>query len=71
MSISQNVGGISSYLSNMRTTEGYHEFKTGVKNSLNKIPGIGPAAIKQIHKTKDSIKRLMIPGMFFEDMGLT
>lgn len=71
MSISQNVGGISSYLSNMRTTEGYHEFKTGVKNSMNKIPGIGPAAIKQIHKTKDSIKRLMIPGMFFEDMGLT
>lgn len=71
MSISENVGGISSYLSNMRTTEGYFELKAGVKNSLNKIPGFGPAAIKQIHKTKDSLKRLMIPGMFFEDMGLT
>ena len=71
MSISENVGGISSYLSNMRTTEGYFELKAGVKNSLNKIPGLGPAAIKQIHKTKDSLKRLMIPGMFFEDMGLT
>lgn len=71
MSISENVGGISSYLSNMRTTEGYFELKAGVKNSLNKIPGLGPAAIKQIHKTKDSLKRLVIPGMFFEDMGLT
>ena len=71
MSISENVGGISSYLSNMRTTEGYFELKAGVKNSLNKIPGLGPAAIKQIHKTKDSLKILMIPGMFFEDMGLT
>lgn len=71
MSISENVGGISSYLSNMRTTKGYFELKAGVKNSLNKIPGLGPAAIKQIHKTKDSLKRLMIPGMFFEDMGLT
>lgn len=71
MSISENVGGISSYLSNMRTAESYHGLKTGVKNSLNKIPGIGPAAVKRIHKTKDSIKRLVIPGMFFEDMGIT
>lgn len=71
MSISENVGGISSYLSNMRTAESYHELKTGVKNGLNKIPGIGPAAVRKIHKTKDSIKRLVIPGMFFEDMGLT
>ena len=71
MSISENVGGISSYLSNMRTAESYHGLKTGVKNGLNKIPGIGPAAVTRIHKTKDSIKRLVIPGMFFEDMGLT
>lgn len=71
MSISENVGGISSYLSNMRTAESYHGLKTGVKNGLNKIPGIGPAAVKRIHKTKDSIKRLVITGMFFEDMGLT
>ena len=71
MSISENVGGISGYLSNMRTAESYHGLKTGVKNGLNKIPGIGPAAVKRIHKTKDSIKRLVIPGMFFEDMGLT
>ena len=71
MSISENVGGISSYLSNMRTAEGYNELKMGVKKSLNKIPGIGPATVRRLHKTKDSIKRLIIPGMFFEDMGIT
>ena len=71
MSISKNVGGISSYLGNLRTAEGYHDLKTGVKKSLNKIPGIGPATVKKIHRAKDSMKRLIIPGMFFEDMGIT
>ena len=71
MSISKNVGGISSYLGNLRTAEGYNDLKIGVKKSLNKIPGIGPATVKKIHKAKDSMKRLIIPGMFFEDMGLT
>lgn len=71
MSISENVGGISNYLSNLRTASGYNEFKMGVKKSLNKIPGIGPATVKKLHKAKDSIKRLVIPGMFFEDMGIT
>lgn len=71
MSISENVGGIPSYLSNLRTAESYHDLKTGVKKGLNKIPGIGPATVNKIHKTKNSIKRLMIPGMFFEDMGIT
>ena len=47
MSISKNVGGISSYLGNLRTAEGYHDLKTGVKKSLNKIPGIGPATVKK------------------------
>ena len=50
MSISKNVGGISSYLGNLRTAEGYHDLKTGVKKSLNKIPGIGPARRKALMK---------------------
>ena len=70
MSISENVGGISSYLSNLRTAESYTDLKSEVKKTLNKVPGIGPAMVQRIHKTKDSIKQLMIPGMFFEDMGL-
>lgn len=70
MSISENVGGISSYLSNLRTAESYTDLKSEVKKTLNKVPGIGPVMVQRIHKTKDSIKQLMIPGMFFEDMGI-
>ena len=70
MSISENVGGISSYLSNLRTAESYTDLKSEVKKTLNKGPGIGPVMVQRIHKTKDSIKQLMIPGMFFEDMGI-
>ncbi|MGN0399436.1 MAG: 1-deoxy-D-xylulose-5-phosphate synthase [Blautia sp.] len=70
MSISENVGGISRYLSNLRTTDTYTELKTEVKKKLNKVPGIGPAMVETIHKTKDSLKQLVIPGMFFEDMGI-
>lgn len=70
MSISENVGGISSYLSNLRTAESYTDLKTEVKKTLNKVPGIGPVMVQRIHKTKDSIKQLVIPGMFFEDMGI-
>ncbi len=70
MSISENVGGISSYLSNLRTAESYTDLKSEVKKILNKVPGIGPVMVQRIHKTKDSIKQLMIPGMFFEDMGI-
>lgn len=70
MSISENVGGISSYLSNLRTAESYTDLKSEVKKTLNKVPGIGPVMVQRIHKTKDSIKQLMIPGMLFEDMGI-
>ena len=70
MSISENVGGISSYLSNLRTAESYTDLKSEVKKTLNKVPGIGPVMVQRIHKTKDSIKQFMIPGMFFEDMGI-
>ena len=71
MSISKNVGGISSYLGNLRTAEGYNDLKIEVKKGLNRIPGIGPATVKKIHNAKASMKRLLIPGMFFEDRGIT
>lgn len=70
MSISENVGGMSRYLSNLRTAPSYTGLKTEVKRTLNKVPGIGPAMVQQIHRTKDSIKQLIIPGMLFEDMGI-
>ncbi|MDO4260527.1 MAG: 1-deoxy-D-xylulose-5-phosphate synthase [Eubacteriales bacterium] len=70
MSIAENVGGMSEYLNGLRTNERYTSFKTGVEQSLNRIPG-GVHLANQLKKTKSGIKQLFIPGMFFEDMGVT
>lgn len=71
MSISKNVGGISKVLNNLRTDEKYTNLKYSVKNRLSRIPGYGDEIIGRIHKTKSSIKQLFVPGMIFEDMGIT
>ena len=71
MSISENVGGMSTYLDGLRTANFYNDLKKGVTNTLNKIPGAGEKIVKGIRKTKNSIKQLFVPGMLFEDMGIT
>ncbi len=71
MSISENVGGMSVYLDGLRTADFYNDLKKGVTNTLNKIPGAGEKIVKGIRKTKNSIKQLFVPGMLFEDMGIT
>ena len=71
MSISRNVGGMSTYLSALRTAEAYTGMKLGVTKTLKKIPRVGEAVVDTMRKTKSSIKQLFIPGMLFENMGLT
>ena len=71
MSISKNVGGISSYLSALRTAEVYTGMKINVTKTLKKIPKVGTAVVDTMRRTKSSIKQLIIPGMLFENMGLT
>ena len=71
MSISKNVGGISKMLNNIRTDEKYNNLKYKVKHNLSKIPDYGDEIIGRIHKTKSSIKQIFVPGMMFEDMGIT
>lgn len=71
MSISKNVGGISKMLTNIRTDEKYNNFKYKVKHKLSQIPDYGDEIIGRIHKTKSSIKQIFVPGMMFEDMGIT
>ncbi|MCI8634180.1 MAG: 1-deoxy-D-xylulose-5-phosphate synthase [Eubacterium sp.] len=70
MSISENVGGLSRYLSNLRTAKPYQEIKTGIANSLSRIPVCGDRIVERIRKTKSGIKQLLVPGMLFEDMGI-
>lgn len=71
MSITKNVGGMSSYLGNIRTAAAYTELKMGVTNVLKKIPKVGESMVDALHKTKDSLKQFVIPGMLFENMGMT
>jgi len=71
MSISENVGGMSMYLDGIRTANFYNNLKKGVVNTLQKIPGVGEHMVSGIRKTKNSIKQLFVPGMLFEDMGIT
>lgn len=71
MSISENVGGVASYLGQVRTNTTYTDFKGGLELALKKVPRVGDAIVSKLKKSKDSLKHLMIPGMLFEDMGLT
>lgn len=70
MSISENVGGVSKYLNNVRTANAYLDIKEGVYNTLKDIPK-GNKVVEGIRKAKSSFKQLVVPGMFFEDMGVT
>ena len=70
MSISENVGGISKYLNNLRTADGYLGLKEGIYNTLKGLPN-GDSVVSSIRKAKSSMKQLIIPGMFFEEMGIT
>ncbi len=71
MSISENVGGISRYLNGIRTGDGYNDLKKNVADALERVPVMGTAMIDRIKRTKNSIKQLFLPGMLFENMGIT
>ncbi len=71
MSISENVGGVSKYLNNVRTADSYLDLRDGVYNTLKDMPKYGNQMVKFIRRAKNSVKQLVIPGMFFEDMGIT
>lgn len=71
MSISENVGGLSKYLNDFRTADAYMDLKDGVVNSLSKIPVYGNRIVRKIRNAKSGIKQLFVPGMLFEEMGIT
>ncbi len=71
MSIAKNVGGMASYLGKIRTSTRYEDLKDDVTSTLEKIPLVGEKLVRQIRRSKESLKQLMIPGMFFEQMNIT
>ena len=71
MSISPNIGGLNMLLSKLRTKKLYTKSNVSVKKIILKIPIIGKPVVRIIQKIKRSLKQLIIPKMFFEDIGFT
>lgn len=69
MSISKNVGALSRYLSRIRTEPIYYKVRTDFQTLVDNIPAIGKSARKVLHKVKGSLKYLLLPGVFFEELG--
>lgn len=71
MSIAQNVGALSRYLSRLRAHPAYYRVKTDLGHILHRVPLIGPGAAAWAARVKDSIKYLVVPGALFEELGFT
>ena len=71
MSISKNIGGLNMFLSKLRTKKLYTKSNLSGKKIISKIPVIGKPTVKIVQRLKRSIKQLIIPKMFFEDIGFT
>ncbi len=71
MSISENVGGFASYLSSIRTSEAYTGLKRAAEDALRQLPGGGENVIGRIRDVKKNLKSVLIPGAFFEQLGIT
>ena len=71
MSISKNIGGLNMFLSKLRTKKLYTKSNLSGKKIISKIPFIGKQTVKVVQRVKRSIKQLIIPKMFFEDIGFT
>ena len=69
MSIAKNVGGISQFLTRIRTRKLYNKSDKYIKKMVLRIPKIGNGIIKFVRKIKYGIKQMIIPNMLFEDLG--
>lgn len=70
MSIAENVGGVPQYLNDIRTSSSYIGLRDDIYYKLLKLPK-GDHMVNRVRKVKNSLKQLIVPGMFFEDMGIT
>lgn len=71
MSISKNVGAMSTYLSKLRSDPAYARSKQGVEHALSRVPVIGPGLLRTVTKAKNIIKYAVVPTMIFEELGFT
>ncbi len=71
MSINNNVGALSGYLSRLRTEPLYYKSKDEIEDLLLRIPSVGRRMVKTFERLKDSLKYLLLPGILFEELGFT
>ena len=71
MSIAPNVGALHSVLGRMRTAGKYNYVKDELEQLLKKIPAVGGKLATTAERIKDSLKYLVVSGMFFEELGFT
>lgn len=71
MSIDENVGGMSTYLSHIRTNGTYYKIKGRTERTIRSIPNMGVPMVSTLKRFKNSVKSFFVPGMLFEDLGLT
>jgi len=69
MSISSNVGALSSFMSRKMTSDTFIRFKKETENLLNYVPGIGRDLVNLAKRAEESLKSFMTPGMLFEGFG--
>lgn len=71
MSISENVGSVAMMLNSIRTGSAYEELKNEVTEKISRIPVYGDKMVGQIHRAKSSIKQLVLPASFVEELDIT
>jgi 1-deoxy-D-xylulose-5-phosphate synthase len=71
MSISKNVGAMARYLTRLRTNPRLRRLKTDLQELIQKIPRVGQATVRYLEKLEDGLSFLVIPGMLFEELGIT
>jgi 1-deoxy-D-xylulose-5-phosphate synthase len=71
MSISPNVGALSSYLNRMMTGHTVTKLRADIKHFLKGIPGIGEQMVRIVRQIEESLKMFVVPGALFEELGFT
>lgn len=69
MSIAENVGAVSKYLTKLRTDPTYSRTKAEIEQLLRRLPAIGPKLTRTLERMKDSLRHLVVPGQLFEGFG--
>ncbi len=70
MSISPSVGAFSTYLAHLRSNPAYFKTRDGAQETVSKMVPFGDRLVKGALKARDSVKQFMVPGMFFEELGI-